>query len=92
MYCSSPTPNADDPDLPFIDKFDISHPSYLDFTHDGVVPVMDSFINALPYQKGGAANAEADKCNCSGGGGIGKAAPAASILALLSLSVLFLSR
>ena len=52
---------------------------------------MDSFINALPYQKGGAANAEAEKCDCSGGG-IGKVAPAASLLALLSLSVLFLSR
>ena len=87
--CSSPTPTANDPDLPFMDKFDISNPSYLDFTHEGVIAVMDSFINALPYQKGGAANGEAEKCDCSG---IGKVVPTASLLSLLSFLVLLLSR
>ena len=89
---SSPTPNQNDPDLPYIEAFDISDPSYLDFTHDGVIPVMESFINALPYQKGGAANAEADRCDKSGAAGLNKIVPTISSLGLISLVILLLSR
>ena len=91
MHFSSPTPNQNDPDLPYIEAFDIAKPSYLDFTHDGVIPVMESFISALPYQKGGAANAEAEQCR-SGAIGLDKVAPAVSSLGLLSLVISFLSR
>ena len=92
-HFSSPTPNQNDPDLPYLEAFDISNPSYLDFTHDGVIPVMESFISALPYQKGGAANAEADRCDCkSGATGLDKVAPAVSSLGILSLLILCLSR
>ena len=91
MRFSSPTPNQNDPDLPYLEAFDIANPSYLDFTHDGVIPVMESFISALPYQKGGAANAEVEQCK-SGAIGLNKVAPAVSSLGLLSLVISFLSR
>ena len=89
---SSPTPNQTDPDLPYIEKFNISNPSYLDFTHDGVIPIMESFISALPYQKGGAANAEADRCDKSGAAGLNKIVPTISSLGLISLVFSFISR
>ena len=92
MHFRSPTPNENDLDLPYIEAFDISNPSYLDFTHDGVIPVMESFINALPYQKGGAANAEADKCDNSGASGLNKIVPTISSLGLISLIISLLSR
>ena len=92
LHFSSPTPNQNDPDLPYIEAFNIANPSYLDFTHDGVIPVMESFINALPYQKGGATNAEADRCDKSGSTSLNKVAPAVSSLGLISLVISFLSR
>ena len=92
MHFSSPTPNQNDPDLPYLEAFDIANPSYLDFTHDGVIPVMESFISALPYQKGGAANAEAEKCDTSGATGLNKIAPAVSSLVLISFVISLLNR
>ena len=92
LHFSSPTPNQNDPDLPYIEAFNIANPSYLDFTHDGVIPVMESFINALPYQKGGAANAEADRCDNSGASGLNKIVPTISSLGLVSLVISLLSR
>ena len=89
---SSPTPNQTDPDLPYIEKFNISNPSYLDFTHDGVIPIMESFISALPYQKGGAANAEGDRCDTSGAAGLNKIVPTISSLGLIFLVISLLSR
>ena len=89
---SSPTPNQTDPDMPYIEKFNISNPSYLDFTHDGVIPIMESFISALPYQKGGAANAEADRCDKSGATGLNKIVPTISSLGLIFLVISLLSR
>ena len=92
LHFSSPTPNQDDLDLPHIEEFDISNPSYLDFIHDGVIPVMESFISALPYQKGGAANAEADRCDNSGASSLNKIVPTISSLGLVSLVISLLSR
>ena len=48
---SSPTPPDDDSDLPFIDKFNLTNPSYLNFGPDGVEAVYDDYINTLPYYK-----------------------------------------
>ena len=38
-------------DLPFIDKFNLTNPSYLNFGPDGVEAVYDDYINSLPYYK-----------------------------------------
>ena len=47
----TPTPDPEDPQLPQIQPFNLSDPSYLDFTHEGVFAVMDDYTNALPYAK-----------------------------------------
>ena len=52
---------------------------------------MESFINALPYQKGGAANAEADRCDKSGATGLNKIVPTISSPGLIFLVISFCS-
>ena len=47
----TPTPKEDKSDLPYIDAFNLTNPSYLNFGPDGVEAVYDDYINTLPYYK-----------------------------------------
>ena len=48
-------------------RFDLSNPSYLDFTLDGVFAVMDDYTKALPYSKLHSKVPDpSEPCECSG--------------------------
>ena len=51
LIFSTPTPKGDKSDLPYIDAFNLTNPSYLNFGPDGVEAVYDDYINTLPYYK-----------------------------------------
>ena len=84
-YCfSTPTPDPEDPQLPQILPFNLSNPSYLDFTHDGVFAIMDDYTNALPYSKLHSEVPDpSEPCECSGA--VGRAATSLFGYAILAL-------